>query len=67
MPMGSARTISGGARHQGPVGLRTIEWTIFGLVAAFLTKDWRLYLFPWALAIVGFIRELPRESSRTAP
>ena len=40
---------------------------IFGLVAAFLVRDWRLYLAPWALAIVGFIREFPRAPSRTAP
>lgn len=33
---------------------------IFGLVAAFAMKDWRLYLAPWALALLGFIREFPR-------
>ena len=40
---------------------------IFGLLAAFLVRDWRLYLAPWALALIGFMREFPRESSRTAP
>jgi hypothetical protein len=40
---------------------------IFGLLAALLVRDWRLYLAPWALALTGFIRELPRASSRTAP
>lgn len=38
---------------------------VFGLLAAFLTKDWRIYLAPWALAIFGFIRELPRGESAT--
>lgn len=34
---------------------------IYGVVLAFLAHDWRLYLFPWALAIIGFIREFPRD------
>jgi hypothetical protein len=33
---------------------------IFGLLAAFMMKDWRLCLAPWALALLGFIREFPR-------
>ena len=40
---------------------------IFGLLAAFMTQDWRLYLGPWALAIVGFIRSFPRAESATRP
>jgi hypothetical protein len=32
---------------------------IFGLVAAFHTGDWRTYLGPWALALIGFLREWP--------
>lgn len=40
---------------------------IFGLLAVFLTKDWRLYLFPWALAVIGFIREFPRAAGTTEP
>jgi multisubunit Na+/H+ antiporter MnhF subunit len=40
---------------------------VFGLMAAFLAEDWRLYLPAWVLSVVGFIRELPRDSSRTAP
>lgn len=40
---------------------------IFGLLAAFLTKDWRLYLGPWALALIGFIRSWPRDESATRP
>ena len=38
---------------------------IFGVLAAFLTKDWRMYLAPWALTLFGFIRELPRDESAT--
>ncbi len=32
---------------------------VYGLVAAFMHSDWRLYLAPWALAIVGFLRTYP--------
>jgi ATP synthase subunit C len=32
---------------------------IFGLIAAFLAYDFRLYLAPWALAIIGFLRVYP--------
>ena len=40
---------------------------IFGLLGAFLTKDWRIYLFPWALALIGFIRVFPRASAAEPP
>ena len=33
---------------------------IMGLVAAMVGKDWRLYLAPWVLALIGFIGEFPR-------
>jgi predicted permease len=32
---------------------------IFGLVGAIATRDWRMYLLPWAMALVGFARERP--------
>jgi hypothetical protein len=32
---------------------------IFGLLAAFLQQDWRLFLAPWALALIGFMRVFP--------
>jgi len=32
---------------------------IYGLLAAFLTRDWRLYLAPWALCLLGFVRVFP--------
>jgi F0F1-type ATP synthase membrane subunit c/vacuolar-type H+-ATPase subunit K len=34
---------------------------IFGLVASLLLQDWRLYLGPWALAAIGFLRVWPSE------
>jgi hypothetical protein len=36
---------------------------IFGLLATVFMKDWRYYLGPWALAIIGFVRELPRDET----
>lgn len=41
--------------------------SIFGLVAAFLVKDWRLFLAPWVLTLFGFIREYPRDEAATGP
>lgn len=32
---------------------------VFGLMAAFLGHDWRLYVAPWVLALVGFSRVFP--------
>lgn len=40
---------------------------ILGLIAAILTKDWRVYLLPWGLALIGFIRELPRDGTGEPP
>ena len=34
---------------------------IFGLVSTFLMEDWRLYLAPWALAVIGFLRVWPSD------
>lgn len=36
---------------------------IFGLLAAFLTRDWRLFIAPWALALVGFISNYPSDET----
>lgn len=33
---------------------------IFGLVAAFLVRDYRLYVGPWALAVIGFLKAFPQ-------
>ena len=32
---------------------------IFGLIAAFIGHDWRLYVAPWVLALIGFSRVFP--------
>jgi membrane associated rhomboid family serine protease len=34
---------------------------IFGLVAAFTSHDWRLYVPPWILTMVGFRRTFPSD------
>jgi len=38
---------------------------IFGLVAAFVTNDWRLFLPAWALALLGFVQTLPPRAEYT--
>ncbi len=32
---------------------------IFGLVAAFLAQDWRLFIAPWVLSLIGFATRFP--------
>ena len=39
--------------------------TIFGLIAAFVTNDWRLFLPGWALAALGFVQTLPPRAEYT--
>lgn len=39
--------------------------SVFGLVAAFLVQDWRLFVAPWVLTLFGFIREFPRDATAT--
>jgi len=34
---------------------------IMGFMAAILQKDWRLFMPPWIAALIGFIREFPRD------
>ncbi len=34
---------------------------ILGLVAAFVQHDWRLYVPAWIAALIGFVREFPRD------
>jgi hypothetical protein len=38
---------------------------IFGLIAAFVTNDWRLFVPTWALAIIGFLQTLPPSAEYT--
>lgn len=55
------RVVSGNEHLRMMCALAVFEsCAIFGLLTAFLTKDWRLYLGPWALALIGFAREFPR-------
>lgn len=37
---------------------------IYGLMACFFRHDFRLYLAPWALALIGFIRVFPTGEQR---
>jgi uncharacterized membrane protein len=51
---------SADARLRMIVGLGMFEGcAIFGLIAAMLHHDWRLYLPAWALALIGFLRVWP--------
>ena len=34
---------------------------LFGLTAAFMNQDWRLFIAPWVLALMGFVRTYPSE------
>ena len=34
---------------------------IYGLVAAFTQQDWRLYLPTWIAALIGMLREFPKD------
>lgn len=36
---------------------------IYGLLAAFLTQDWRLYIPAWALALIGFAQSYPSDAT----
>jgi hypothetical protein len=40
---------------------------IFGLVATFITRDWRVYLPAWALAVIGFLRAWPSSDVSDVP
>lgn len=40
---------------------------VLGLVAALLHGDWRIYLPPWILAMLGFGRSFPRRHLQTLP
>lgn len=62
------RVIRSSADVRMIMGLAIFEsCAIFGLLGTFLTKDWRVYLFPWALALIGFIRVFPRASAAEPP
>ena len=52
-------------KHRDPAFIATLALfeacAIYGLLAAFLTQDWRLYLAPWALALIGFASRFPSD------
>ncbi|MDQ3281930.1 MAG: hypothetical protein M3Q69_11020 [Acidobacteriota bacterium] len=55
------------ARVRMIVGMALYEaCAVFALVAAFLRHDWRLYLAPWALAVIGFARLWPGSGDVTS-
>jgi len=35
---------------------------LYGVMAAILAHDWRLYLGPWAIALIGFLQAWPSSS-----
>ena len=62
------RVVKGNAQTRMIVALAVFEsCAILGLITAILTKDWRVYLAPWALALIGFIREFPRAAAGEPP
>lgn len=36
---------------------------VYGFMASFLKHDWRLYLAPWAIAVIGFVKVFPASST----
>ncbi|HYC61913.1 MAG TPA: hypothetical protein VEK79_20350 [Thermoanaerobaculia bacterium] len=56
------RLVSAPPRMRMIVALSLFEaCAIFGLMAAFLQQDWRLFIPPWILAVIGFVSVWPRE------
>ena len=51
------------------IGLALSEaCAIFGLLAAFIAHDWRLYIPAWIVALIGFTRYFPSvEETATSP
>jgi hypothetical protein len=62
------KIVRSSGRNRMIVSLAVYEaCAIFGLMAAFIAHDWRLYLGPWALALIGFMREWPADPSVPLP
>ena len=62
------RVVKGNPQTKMIVAMAVFESAaILGLVGAILAKDWRIYLLPWGLALIGFIRELPRDGTGEPP
>jgi hypothetical protein len=46
------------------VGLALFEaCAVFGLIAAFLARDWRLFLPAWIVGLIGMVRAYPSDDS----
>lgn len=61
------RLVSSPPRLKMIVALSLFEaCAIFGLVAAFLQQDWRLYVPAWIVALIGFVSVFPREETTTS-
>ena len=63
-------TIAWNAMATHPLQVRMItsmaifeSGAVFGLIAAFLANDWRLYLAPWMITLLGFLRCFPSEDA----
>jgi len=52
-------------KHRDPAFITALALfeacAIYGLTAAFVAQDWRLYLAPWALALIGFMSRFPSD------
>lgn len=59
--------LRGPARLKMIVSLALFEaCAIYGLLAAFLTRDWRLFVPTWIVALLGMWRAYPSDSTITA-
>lgn len=56
------------ARLRMTVALALFEsCAIFGLLAAFLARDWRLFVAPWIIALLGMWRVYPSNDVSETP
>jgi hypothetical protein len=62
------RVLTAGPRRIRMIlGLAIFEsCAIFGLMAAFFAHDWRIYLAPWSLALIGFVLCRPNDEEALA-
>ena len=61
---GVARFFRGGTRQRIIARWAIVETsTIYGLIAAMLASDWRLFAAGWALSLLGFVLAFPPEQT----
>jgi len=65
-----AGTVAWNAMRTRPLQLRMVtsmaifeSAAVFGLVATFIANDWRIYLAPWLVTLMGFLRCFPSEET----